>query len=101
MALGKRPGGRSIDEILGSARRRLVRLNPQTAAAALRDGAIIVDIRPQAQQAAEGSVPCRRAIGPASSVLLAAQSKGQAQTEGRWHVDARLASPSPRAAWPC
>ena len=49
--------GRSIDEILASARKRLVRLSPAEAAAAMRDGAVLVDIRPQAQRAAEGAVP--------------------------------------------
>ena len=49
--------GRSIEEILDSARQRLVRLSPDEAAAAIRAGALLVDIRPQAQRAAEGEVP--------------------------------------------
>jgi len=49
--------GRPIDEILGSARQRLHRLDPVQAHDAMRDGALMVDIRPQAQQAAEGRVP--------------------------------------------
>jgi rhodanese-related sulfurtransferase len=48
---------RSIDEILVMARRRLHRLDPAQACAAVRDGALLVDIRPQHQQAAEGRVP--------------------------------------------
>jgi len=49
--------GRPIDEILGSARQRLHRLDPVQAYDAMRDGALMVDIRPRAQQAAEGRVP--------------------------------------------
>ena len=49
--------GRSIDEILSDARQRLRRLDPAQAQAAMRDGALLVDIRPQAQRQAEGSVP--------------------------------------------
>jgi rhodanese-related sulfurtransferase len=46
-----------IDEILAGARARLTRLNPQQVPAALRCGAVLVDIRPQAQRAREGNVP--------------------------------------------
>lgn len=49
--------GRSIDEILAAARRRLRRLDPTQADAAMREGAILVDIRPREQRLAEGSVP--------------------------------------------
>ena len=49
--------GRSINEILSDARQRLRRLDPAQAQAAMRDGALLVDIRPQAQRQAEGSVP--------------------------------------------
>jgi rhodanese-related sulfurtransferase len=48
---------RSIDEILAAARARLVRVPPETAAAEHRAGALLVDIRPAAQRAAEGEVP--------------------------------------------
>jgi rhodanese-related sulfurtransferase len=48
---------RSIDEILAGARRRLRRLRPRVAQAAMRDGALLVDTRPQALRAAEGWVP--------------------------------------------
>ncbi len=52
------PGpGRSIDEILASARQRLRRPGPAETAAAAREGALLVDIRPQAQRAAEGLIP--------------------------------------------
>src|SRR5260370_26972961 len=49
--------GQSIDEILASARRRLNRLDPARAHAAIQDGALLVDIRPEVQRRAEGGVP--------------------------------------------
>jgi rhodanese-related sulfurtransferase len=49
--------GHSIDEILATARRRLKRLDPAAALAAVRDGAVLVDIRPQTQRKAEGAIP--------------------------------------------
>jgi rhodanese-related sulfurtransferase len=49
--------GQSIDEITEAARQRLARLTPEQAEAAIREGAILVDIRPQAQRHAEGCVP--------------------------------------------
>jgi rhodanese-related sulfurtransferase len=48
---------RSIGELLAGARRRLRRLGPAEAFEAIRGGALLVDIRPQAQRAAEGLVP--------------------------------------------
>ncbi|MFB4309313.1 rhodanese-like domain-containing protein [Actinomadura sp. GTD37] len=48
---------RTIDEILADARGRLERLDPGTAHAEAREGAILVDIRPAAQRADEGEVP--------------------------------------------
>ena len=48
---------RSIDAILAAARRRLHRLGPAKASQAIRDGALLVDIRPLDQRAAEGVVP--------------------------------------------
>ena len=48
---------RTIDEILDDARARLTRLSPGEAAQALTEGAVLVDIRPAAQRAEEGSVP--------------------------------------------
>ncbi|MFY9886676.1 MAG: rhodanese-like domain-containing protein [Streptosporangiaceae bacterium] len=53
-----RPSGAlTIDEVLAAARSRLARLSPAAAARAVRDGALLVDIRPQAQRAAEGEIP--------------------------------------------
>lgn len=57
MVAGDGEAGRSIDEILAGSRERLRRLGPAEAAAAARAGALLVDIRPQAQRAAEGLVP--------------------------------------------
>jgi rhodanese-related sulfurtransferase len=48
---------RTIDEVLAEARSRLRRLTPAEAEAAHRSGAVIVDIRPAAQRAAEGELP--------------------------------------------
>lgn len=47
-------GSRGIDELLAAARARLVRLPPLVAHEAQRDGAVLVDIRPEAQRAANG-----------------------------------------------
>ena len=48
---------RTIDQILAEARGRLERLDPDRAHAEMRDGSILVDIRPAAQRADEGEVP--------------------------------------------
>jgi rhodanese-related sulfurtransferase len=48
---------RSVDELLAEARSRLVRLTPgQARRAYLEQGAVLVDIRPAAQRAAEGEL---------------------------------------------
>ena len=57
MTIAPPEGARSIDELLSSARDRLVRLTPDEAHDALADGAVLVDIRPAAQRVLEGSVP--------------------------------------------
>ncbi|HXF20078.1 MAG TPA: rhodanese-like domain-containing protein [Streptosporangiaceae bacterium] len=51
------PGARPISEVLVRTRQRLARLGPEQAWAAMQDGALLVDIRPAAQRAAEGEVP--------------------------------------------
>jgi rhodanese-related sulfurtransferase len=53
----QRDGGRPVGEILAQARGRLKRLGPEQAYDAMRAGALLVDIRPQAQRAAEGELP--------------------------------------------
>jgi rhodanese-related sulfurtransferase len=51
------PGSRSIDQVLAEARARLDRLSPLQASRAASEGAVLVDIRPAAQRAAEGEIP--------------------------------------------
>ncbi|MFC7529557.1 rhodanese-like domain-containing protein [Actinoplanes sp. GCM10030250] len=51
------PGSRGISEILADARTRLRRLGPEETHAAVRDGAVLVDIRPAAQRAEFGEIP--------------------------------------------
>jgi rhodanese-related sulfurtransferase len=51
------PGSRTIDQVLSDARVRLGRLDPQQAQRAVSHGAVLVDIRPAAQRAAEGEIP--------------------------------------------
>jgi rhodanese-related sulfurtransferase len=46
-----------IDRMLDVARTRLCRLTAEQVSDALRRGAVLVDIRPQAQRAVEGEVP--------------------------------------------
>jgi rhodanese-related sulfurtransferase len=47
---------RTIDEVLDAARSQLVRLDPEDASDAVSRGAVLVDIRPAAQRAAEGEI---------------------------------------------
>ncbi|WP_099042362.1 rhodanese-like domain-containing protein [Mycobacterium neglectum] len=51
-----------IDRVLDEARTRLHRLGAQDVPAALARGAILVDIRPQAQREREGEVPAAMVI---------------------------------------
>jgi rhodanese-related sulfurtransferase len=53
---------RAIDEVLAEARSRIIRYFPEEAAARLAAGALLVDIRPAANRATEGSVPGARVI---------------------------------------
>ena len=46
-----------IDDVLAAARSRLRRLDAKDVPAAVRRGAVLVDIRPQAQREREGDVP--------------------------------------------
>jgi rhodanese-related sulfurtransferase len=48
---------RTIDQVLAEARTRLDRLTPQQALSAAGAGAVLVDIRPAGQRAAEGEIP--------------------------------------------
>jgi rhodanese-related sulfurtransferase len=51
------PGSYGIEEILETARTRLTRLDPHAVHRAMRDGAVLVDIRPAAQRAEYGEIP--------------------------------------------
>jgi rhodanese-related sulfurtransferase len=51
------PGAKSIDQLLAEARARITRVTPAEAARRVAGGAVLVDIRPQWQRAAEGEVP--------------------------------------------
>jgi rhodanese-related sulfurtransferase len=46
----------AIAALVGQARRGLVRLGPEAAARAMLEGALLVDIRPEAQRRAEGEM---------------------------------------------
>jgi len=51
------PGARGIDEILASARARLLRLTPWQAFGELSSGGVLIDIRPAAHRAEQGEIP--------------------------------------------
>jgi rhodanese-related sulfurtransferase len=51
------PGAATVDEMLATARARLTRLGPVAAYKAAQGGALLVDIRPARQRAAEGEIP--------------------------------------------
>ena len=51
------PARTTIDELLAQARARLVRVEPREAHDAIGGGALIIDIRSEAQRAADGVVP--------------------------------------------
>jgi rhodanese-related sulfurtransferase len=51
-----------IDTVLDTARARLRRLEAREVPAAVQRGAVLVDIRPHAQRASEGSVPAALVI---------------------------------------
>jgi rhodanese-related sulfurtransferase len=52
-----RPARKTIDDLLAEARSRLERVTAAEAFEAVRDGAVIVDIRPQEQRRRTGVVP--------------------------------------------
>ncbi len=57
MVTGNGSAPRSIDEILAEARDRLRRLGPAETYEAMGHGAVLVDIRSEAQRAEQGTVP--------------------------------------------
>ena len=52
----------TVEQLLAAARARLVRLTPEQAWAAMRDGAILVDIRSDNQRATDGVIPGARFV---------------------------------------
>jgi rhodanese-related sulfurtransferase len=56
-APGRPPGARTIGEVLAAARAGLRRVNPHQAFGEFSRGAVLVDIRPEAQRAREGAIP--------------------------------------------
>lgn len=81
--MSRPPGALTIDAVLDAARSRLTRLSPAQAQLAARSGALLVDIRPQAQREAEGEIPGATIIernvlewrfDPASAACLPAAS---------------------------
>jgi rhodanese-related sulfurtransferase len=55
--MGTEPDHATVDELLVSARQQLSRVTPEQAARELAHGAVLVDIRSDAQRAADGVVP--------------------------------------------
>ncbi|MEO8888096.1 MAG: rhodanese-like domain-containing protein [Jatrophihabitantaceae bacterium] len=51
------PIRRTVDDLLADARARLARLSPSAARTAQDGGAVLVDIRPQADRDADGEIP--------------------------------------------
>ena len=51
------PARMTIDQLLAKARARLVRVEPREAHDAIAGGALLIDIRSEAQRAADGIVP--------------------------------------------
>jgi rhodanese-related sulfurtransferase len=52
----------TVDQLLASARARLDRVTPEQALAAVRDGALLIDIRAESQRRRDGVVPGSRFI---------------------------------------
>ena len=52
----------TVDQLLAEARAKLVRLTPDEALAAVKAGAIMIDIRPADQRERDGSLPGARVI---------------------------------------
>ena len=50
-------GRTTIDDLLAAARERIDRLEPAAAAAELREGALLVDIRSEPQRERDGAIP--------------------------------------------
>lgn len=62
MPFDERDGVVSVEDLLASARSEIVRLTPAETLAAMRDGAVLVDIRPVDQRDRDGYLPGARMI---------------------------------------
>jgi rhodanese-related sulfurtransferase len=76
---------KTVDDLLAQARARLARVDPAQARAAMRDGAVLVDIRAESQRERDGVVP--GSVFVARNVL-------------EWRCDPRGADRDPRVADP-
>lgn len=72
----------TIDQLLAAARSRLERVDPNQAADAVSDGAILIDIRADSQIARDGTIPGALVIG--RNVL-------------EWRLDPSSSHPHPQA----
>ena len=54
--------GKTVEQLLDEARRRLRRLTPAEAFQASGDGAVLIDIRSESQRARDGSIPGARFV---------------------------------------
>ena len=78
----------TLDELLIRARRDLVRVGPEQAAAALATGALLVDIRPADQRLTGGEIPGATVID--RNVL-----EWRLAPDSEWRIDA-VAGPETR-----
>jgi len=69
----------SIDDLLADARARLDRLTPQQALAAQREGALLVDTRPERDRAAQGGLP-------GALVIERTVLEWRLDPASRWHI---------------
>ena len=54
---------RTVDDLLREARATLGRVTPEQASAEIEDGALLIDVRTEAQRATHGAIPGALAIG--------------------------------------
>ena len=83
----------TLDELLNRARRDLVRVEPEKAAAELAGGALLVDIRPTDQRSTGGDIPGATVID--RNVL-----EWRLAPESQWRIDA-VAGPETRVIVLC
>lgn len=79
-------GRRTIDDLLQGARARIERSTPEAAAAAMKDGAVLIDIRCQELRRETGVVPDSIHV-PLSVLYWRVGQTGD-------HIDPRLADPT-------